>query len=93
MADQFDHPLPTREWWAQAACRDTDADLFFPEREERPGRPSGPRHDVYAKARAICGRCPVIDGCRRDHWREQHGMWFGTTPDERKRMRGRLRRG
>ena len=42
--------------------------------------------DVYAKARAICNRCPVAEQCLAhaiEH-NETSGMWGGWTPEERR---------
>ena len=41
-----------------------------------------------AKAKAICGRCPVRAGCLAhalDH-KIAHGVWGGLTPTERDRL-------
>jgi WhiB family redox-sensing transcriptional regulator len=62
-------------WHADAACRGESIDVFFP--------PLG----AQAKAaRAICGRCPVIDDCRTAAYEndEQAGVWAGETPRERR---------
>lgn len=57
--------------WAQARCRDgaaTMLNLFFSE-----------QLDDIARAKAICGKCPVADACldgalaRREPW----GVWGG----------------
>jgi WhiB family redox-sensing transcriptional regulator len=84
-------PLPTgagREWdWRQdAACRDTDPELFFPEPGKLP---------QVARAKEICAGCAVRGPCldnalhgplsRDDH----HGIYAGTTARDRAGLRGR----
>jgi WhiB family redox-sensing transcriptional regulator len=72
-------------WLDQAACRDTDPERFFPE----PGEQT-----KAAEAKAICASCQVRDQCRDlavnaagglDH---DHGVFGGTLPAERSRLRG-----
>ena len=65
-------------WQADAECRDLPPDLFFPS--------SGPGTEA---AKAVCATCPVCADCLDAALRrvEQHGVWGGTTPRERRRMR------
>ena len=72
-------------WLDQAACRDQDPERFFPESGE---------HTKAAEAKAICGSCQVRDHCLDlavkaagglDH---DHGVFGGTLPAERSRLRG-----
>jgi WhiB family redox-sensing transcriptional regulator len=72
-------------WLDQAACRDSDPEQFFPE----PGEQT-----KAAEAKAICASCQVRDHCRDlatkaagglDH---DHGVFGGTLPAERSRLRG-----
>ena len=69
--------LEAQEWRFDAACRDVDASVFFPERGE------------YGRARAICSRCPVIDDCRAWNDRAEagsgrlFGVYAGESPAER----------
>jgi len=72
-------------WLDQAACRDLDPDRFFPE--------SGEQVKVV-EAKAICASCQVRDDCLDlavkaagglDH---DHGVFGGTLPEERSRLRG-----
>lgn len=53
------------------------------------GRGARPIPDVEA-ARTICRSCPVQDACLAYALSavEPDGIWGGTTPDERRRMRG-----
>lgn len=82
-------PEETAHWAERAACREpgTDPDLFFPVGE------TGLAAHQVAAAKAICARCPVLDACRDWAVRtgEPEGIWGGTTPDERRRLRRRRR--
>lgn len=55
-------------------------DLFFPEDND---------YDRTIKqAREICGTCPLDNAeCYSRAKPEDHGIWGGTTPDERRQMR------
>jgi WhiB family redox-sensing transcriptional regulator len=71
-------------WIGQAACRDADPELFFPERgHARQG----------TKARQVCAACPVQGPCRDLAVRaakgrnEDHGIFGGTKPHERTALR------
>jgi WhiB family redox-sensing transcriptional regulator len=71
-------------WQGKAACRNTDTDAFF-----LPDAIRGPRKKAReAAAKAICYACPVMENCL--DWAlaggEAHGVWGGTTPEERERM-------
>ena len=72
-------------WLDQAACRGHDPERFFPESGE---------HTKAAEAKAICASCQVRDHCLElavkaagglDH---DHGVFGGTLPAERSRLRG-----
>ena len=72
--------LTTRgQWWAAAACRSADPDLFFPISD------SGPALMQAAQAKAICATCRVRRECLAFALRtgQIHGIWGGTTEDER----------
>lgn len=74
------------EPWGQAACLDTDPELFFPisSRDLR-GR---------AEAVALCRACPVREACLRIALADPGivGIWGGTDEDERRRLRHRSAR-
>ncbi|MFI7708054.1 WhiB family transcriptional regulator [Nonomuraea sp. NPDC049480] len=76
-----------RDWAARAACQDTDPSLFFPITWD--GHPGHPEE----RARRICHACPVQAACL--DWAlstgEPDGVWGGTTPEERRRIRSRQR--
>jgi WhiB family redox-sensing transcriptional regulator len=82
-----DAPVPAGEgssWLARAACRDTDPELFFPERGQK------------AKAQAakqVCATCQVTADCLQLAVKgaasrgEDHGIFGGTKPHERTPLR------
>jgi WhiB family redox-sensing transcriptional regulator len=72
-------------WLDRAACRDLDPERFFPESGEQ---------TKAAEAKAICASCQVRDQCLDlavkaagglDH---DQGVFGGTLPAERSRLRG-----
>lgn len=73
------------DWRHDAACRDEDAELFFPVGT------SGPALLQIAEAKAVCARCAVIDPCLL--WAlasgEDVGVWGGMDEIERRRLSGR----
>ena len=68
-----------RDWWASAACREADPELFFPVASR------GPAVGEIARAKAVCAVCRVRRQCLQyalaTH--QMHGVWGGTTEDER----------
>ena len=70
-------------WRAESACKDLDANLFFPAGE------TGPAAVQIAQAKAICRTCPVqracLDFALATH--QDYGIWGGTTEDERRQIR------
>jgi hypothetical protein len=85
-------PLPVspgageRDWRLEAACREVDPELFFPDPGQAP---------QAAQAKAICGGCAVRGPCLEaalhgPQAREDHsGIFAGTTASDRVRLRGR----
>ncbi len=70
-------PMPGR--WAQwAACKTTDPETFFPGRGE-----------ATKPAKDFCARCIVAGACLDYALRHQikFGVWGGTSPGQRKRIR------
>jgi WhiB family redox-sensing transcriptional regulator len=62
-------------------CREIGIELFYPEE-------GGSGTDIYSYSRTICGRCVVKKECLEWAVRhEDHGMWGGTTPSERRKIR------
>jgi len=91
--EQLTTPPPTtpasdgeRDWRQDAACRDADPDLFFPDQGQLP---------QTAKAKEVCAGCAVRGPCldtalhgplARD---DRHGIFAGTTARDRRKLRGR----
>jgi WhiB family redox-sensing transcriptional regulator len=76
--------IPGR-WAERALCVQADPDAWFPEKSER---------GLAAIAKRICGHCPVRTQCLdyalsgADTWGGiATGIWGGTTPRERGRLR------
>jgi WhiB family transcriptional regulator, redox-sensing transcriptional regulator len=92
-ATQYDDAFPgsradASSWYARAACRAADPDVFFPLRKEL----SSDRR--VAAAKSICARCTVRADCLSwvlDHPQDE-GIWGGLDPVERKSLSRRQRR-
>jgi WhiB family transcriptional regulator, redox-sensing transcriptional regulator len=75
-----------RDWRLDAACRDVDPELFFPETGQVP---------QAAAAKAVCAGCAVRGPCLEAalHGPQAHedhsGIFAGTTARERVALRGR----
>jgi WhiB family transcriptional regulator, redox-sensing transcriptional regulator len=75
-------------WWELAACRSEDPELFFPIASTGSGQT-----DVV-RAKAVCARCPIRQPCL-DYAidsRQAHGVWGGTSEEERQKIAARRRR-
>lgn len=85
MAITFSRPS-TRDdskWRDDAACRNTDPDVFFP---------VGTTGEAVAEnkaAIAVCQRCPVRERCLEFAMatNQRDGVWGGTSEEDRRRMR------
>jgi WhiB family transcriptional regulator, redox-sensing transcriptional regulator len=77
-AEDLSVELPA--FYDQAACRDADPDIFFPEKGE---------WTRAIEAKAICGSCPVREECLQ--WALETGQLFGTWGGLGERERRRLR--
>ena len=68
-----------REWWESAACQEADPELFFPVAAH------GPAREEIARAKAVCAGCLVRRQCLQFALAtgQMHGVWGGTTEDER----------
>jgi WhiB family transcriptional regulator, redox-sensing transcriptional regulator len=79
--------LEGRGWLDLAACRDSDPELFFPERGEQAKGQA---------AKQVCASCQVQQQCRdlavraASSREEDHGIFAATTPRERSGLRGNL---
>lgn len=85
--DRLSRTQPEHDWVKRAACAKISRDLFFPGQGE---------NEKIAEAKAICHRCPVTYECLVTQLEAakgvaDHGVWGGTTPVERRRIRKMLR--
>jgi WhiB family transcriptional regulator, redox-sensing transcriptional regulator len=71
------------DWRDQAACRDTDPDLFFPVGS------TGPAIEQIAAAKLVCRNCDVQGPCLEFALatNQEAGVWGGTDEDERRKLR------
>lgn len=71
------------DWRQRAACIDEDPELFFPIGS------TGPALEQLERAKAVCGRCQVLDRCLE--WaletNQDAGVWGGMSEDERRVLR------
>jgi WhiB family redox-sensing transcriptional regulator len=78
----------TSSWWTMAACRSADPELFFPISG------SGAAQADVARAKAVCARCRIRQRCLdyaiESH--QAHGVWGGTSEEERRLTAARRRR-
>jgi WhiB family redox-sensing transcriptional regulator len=76
-----------RDWRLEAACREVDPELFFPDPGQAP---------QAAQAKAVCAGCGVRGSCLETvlhgpQARDDHtGIFAGTTASDRVRLRGRV---
>ena len=75
--------IESDEWRRNAACRDTDPDLFFPVGT------TGPALEQIANAKAVCRTCDVQGLCLEYavSTNQDSGVWGGTSEEERRQMR------
>lgn len=72
-----------RNWRADAACRDTDPDLFFPIGS------TGAAVEQIEAAKAVCATCPSRQPCLEFALltNQDSGVWGGLAEDERRKLR------
>ncbi len=83
-SERFDlHERTRKRWREQAACRETDPELFFPVAE------SGPVREAQVRAaKQVCAGCPVRAECLAAALaRSPYGIAGGLTERERRRLR------
>lgn len=87
MTLQAEHFEMTVDWRTHAACRDTDPELFFPIGT------TGPAIDQIESAKEVCVGCMARDNCLdfAIATNQDSGVWGGTTEEERRTIRRRLR--
>jgi WhiB family redox-sensing transcriptional regulator len=71
------------DWRTQAACRDTDPDLFFPVGT------TGQAIDQIEAARTVCLECDVREPCLEFALatNQESGVWGATSEEERRKLR------
>lgn len=75
--------IESDEWRRNAACRDTDPDLFFPVGT------TGPAIEQIASAKAVCAQCESQAACLEYAiaTNQDSGIWGGTSEEERRQLR------
>lgn len=70
------------DWRSQSACLTADPELFFPLSSV------GPSLEQLSEAKMICGKCPVREECLEFalSTHQVHGVWGGTSEDERRKL-------
>jgi WhiB family transcriptional regulator, redox-sensing transcriptional regulator len=76
------------DWRSRGACLSVDPELFFPLSSV------GPAARQLNKAKSVCTQCPVRAECLDFALatRQVHGVWGGTSEDERRRILTRIDR-
>ena len=76
-------------WRHLAACADTPTHIFYPPKDaDAPKGRNAPTVDTWAKARAVCDRCPVQDDCLKEAITtgDTEGYRANHTPDDLDRI-------
>ena len=75
--------IASDEWRRNAACRDTDPDLFFPVGT------TGPAIEQIDNAKAVCRECEARQPCLEYALttNQDSGIWGGTSEEERRKLR------
>lgn len=87
-------PEPLGKWGPSSKCwqdPDVDTEWFFPRSYGTPRTPS----EHVQEVKAYCHDCPVRNACLEHAVAtyDDHGMWGGMTPDERRELRRAARQG
>ncbi len=82
----FELQNPADDWRCNAACRDTDPDLFFPVGS------TGLALEQIESAKVVCETCASRPACLEFALvtNQDSGVWGGASEEERRQMR-RLR--
>jgi len=77
----------------EAACAGEDLETFFPE-DKNGLQLRGEEYEKIAKvAISLCKKCEVQNDCLEFALRESvYGIWGGTRPNERRKMKDKSRR-
>jgi WhiB family redox-sensing transcriptional regulator len=71
-------------------CAETDPDSFFPKDyfDDENGKSAASSYENERSAKAICNECPLkLDCLMYAMTTGQHGIWGGTTENERRAIR------
>jgi WhiB family redox-sensing transcriptional regulator len=73
----------TEDWRKDAACRDTDPDLFFPIGT------TGQAMEQIEAAKAVCRTCEAQEACLEFALatNQESGVWGGRSEEERRKLR------
>ena len=66
-------------------------EIFYPDDWNGLGGSTTMKNLATRTAKEICMRCPVIAECLQVGVYEDFGIWGGTTPDQRKKIRKQVR--
>jgi len=66
-------------WQDEALCQQIGLEVFFPRTDNSP--------EHFKQAKEICQRCPVIAECLDFGLDEPFGVFGGTSPYDRRRIR------
>jgi WhiB family redox-sensing transcriptional regulator len=71
------------DWRDNAACRDTDPELFFPIGT------TGPAVEQIESAKLVCFQCDAQSNCLEFALatNQESGIWGGTSEEERRKLR------
>ncbi len=71
------------DWRGDAACRDTEPDLFFPIGS------TGPALEQIEAAKAVCNACAAQEQCLEFalETNQESGVWGATSEEERRKLR------
>ncbi|MEI7654658.1 MAG: WhiB family transcriptional regulator [Actinomycetota bacterium] len=77
------HDWDASDWRTEAACRDTEPDLFFPVGS------TGMALDQIEAAKRVCNACDASKSCLEFALatNQESGVWGGTTEEERRKLR------
>lgn len=82
--------LVSQPWMTKAACRDhPDPDAWHLDKYGTNGKYAVTlaERTRLEMARSLCAVCPVLEDCREYGKTQEHGMYGGLMPQERKRRK------
>lgn len=78
--DAFEYDMDQEDWRTEAACAEVPDVDFFPVNDDL---------GEMTRALAVCAECPVREECLAFaiETNQSDGIWGGTTPGERSKLR------